>query len=94
MTDTAVINEEMLDALLVIHRVASRALSAEERIGQRIQRDHRENLRHGHLGKAAARASGSRTRHGACSAGIDASANQLCTPLQAGDRRLCTSNGA
>jgi hypothetical protein len=50
MTDTAAINEaaaineEMFDALLVIHRVASRALSAEERIGQRIQRDPRGEI--------------------------------------------------
>jgi hypothetical protein len=29
----------MLDALLVIHRIASRALSDEERVGHRIQRD-------------------------------------------------------
>jgi hypothetical protein len=29
----------MLDALLVIHCIASRALSAEERVGQRIQRE-------------------------------------------------------
>jgi hypothetical protein len=40
----AAINEEMLDALLVIHRVASRALSAEERIGQWIQRDPRGEI--------------------------------------------------
>jgi hypothetical protein len=29
----------MLEALLVIHRVARRALSDQERVGQRIQRD-------------------------------------------------------
>jgi hypothetical protein len=34
----------MLDALLVIHRIASRALSAEERIVQRIQRDPRGEI--------------------------------------------------
>jgi hypothetical protein len=33
------INEEMLDALLLIHRIARRALSDQERVGQRIQRD-------------------------------------------------------
>ena len=37
--EAAAINEEMLDALLLIHRIARRALSEEERIGQRIQRD-------------------------------------------------------
>jgi hypothetical protein len=41
MTDTATIYHEMIDALLLIHRIASRALSAEERVGQRIQRDPR-----------------------------------------------------
>jgi hypothetical protein len=45
MTDTAAtINQEMIDALLVIHRIASRALSDEERVGQRIQRDPRGEL--------------------------------------------------
>jgi hypothetical protein len=40
MTETAAaINQEMIDALLVIHRIASRALSDEERVGQRVQRD-------------------------------------------------------
>jgi hypothetical protein len=39
MTDAAAINEGMLDALLIIYRIASRALSDEERVGQRIQRD-------------------------------------------------------
>jgi hypothetical protein len=42
--EAAAINEEMLDALLVIHRIASRALSAEERVGQRIQRDPRGEI--------------------------------------------------
>jgi hypothetical protein len=37
--EAAAINEEMLDALLVIHHIARRALSDEERVGQRIQRD-------------------------------------------------------
>jgi hypothetical protein len=37
--EAAAINKEMLDALLVIHRIARRALSDEERIGQRIQRN-------------------------------------------------------
>ena len=37
--EAAAINEEMLNALLVIHRIARRALSHEERVGQRIQRD-------------------------------------------------------
>ena len=37
--EAAAINEEMLNALLVIHRIAHRALSDEERVGQRIQRD-------------------------------------------------------
>jgi hypothetical protein len=36
MTDIAsTINHEMIDALLVIHRIARRALSDEERVGQR-----------------------------------------------------------
>jgi hypothetical protein len=42
--EAAAINEEMLDALLVIHRVASRALSAGERFGQWIQRDSRGEI--------------------------------------------------
>jgi hypothetical protein len=46
MNDTAMkINEEMLDALLLIHRVAHRAMSEEERVGQRIQRDPRGEIR-------------------------------------------------
>ena len=40
----AMINDEMLDALLIIHRIAHRALSAEERVGQRIQRDRRGEI--------------------------------------------------
>ncbi len=40
MTDTvATINQEMIDALVMIHVIASRALSDDERVGQRIQRD-------------------------------------------------------
>jgi hypothetical protein len=42
--EAAAINEEMLDALLVIHRIARRALSDEERIGQRIQGDPRGEI--------------------------------------------------
>jgi hypothetical protein len=34
----------MLDALLVIHRIASRELSDEERVGHRIQRDPRGEI--------------------------------------------------
>ena len=46
MNDTAMkINEEMLDALLLIYRVAHRAMSEEERVGQRIQRDPRGEIR-------------------------------------------------
>jgi hypothetical protein len=33
----AEINEEALEALFLIHRIANRALSAAERVGQRIQ---------------------------------------------------------
>ena len=44
MTDKATINDEMLDALLMIYRIASRALSAEERVGQRIQRNPRGEI--------------------------------------------------
>ena len=36
--EAAAINEERLQALLLIHRVACGALSDEERVGQRIQR--------------------------------------------------------
>jgi hypothetical protein len=42
--EAAAINKEMLDALLVIHRIAYRAMSDEERIGQRIQRDPRGEI--------------------------------------------------
>jgi hypothetical protein len=42
--ELAAINREMLDALLVIHRIAHRAMSNEERVGQRIQRDPRGEI--------------------------------------------------
>jgi hypothetical protein len=46
MNDTATkINEEMLDAMLLIYRVAHRARSEEERVGRRIQRDPRGEIR-------------------------------------------------
>ena len=35
------VNAEMISTLLVIYRIARRALSAEERVGQRIPRDAR-----------------------------------------------------
>jgi hypothetical protein len=45
MTEAAAIEEtvnaKMVSTLLVIHRVAHRALSAEERVGQQIQRNAR-----------------------------------------------------
>ena len=45
MTDTAAtINQEMIEALIMIRRIASRALSEEERVGQRIQRDPRGEI--------------------------------------------------
>jgi hypothetical protein len=50
MTEAAAINElvesnaEMAGTLLVIYRIARRALSAEERVGQRIQRDTRAEI--------------------------------------------------
>ena len=37
--EAAAINAHMISTMLVIYRVAHRALSAEERVGQRIQRD-------------------------------------------------------
>ena len=45
MTDAApnkeamAINSEMVATMVMIHRISSRALSAEERVGQSIQRD-------------------------------------------------------
>jgi hypothetical protein len=50
MTDAAAnkeataINSEMVATMVVIHRISSRALSAEERVGQRIQRDPRGEI--------------------------------------------------
>lgn len=46
MTDNAeTFNNEMLDALVIIHRIARRALSSEERVSQRIiQRDPRGEI--------------------------------------------------
>jgi hypothetical protein len=50
MTEAAAINEvvasnaEMISTLLLIYRIARRALSAEERVGQRIQDDARAEI--------------------------------------------------
>jgi hypothetical protein len=45
MADTAAtINQEMIVTLVMIHRIACRALSEEERVGQRIQRDLRGEI--------------------------------------------------
>ncbi len=45
MTDTVVtINQEMIVTLVMIHRLASRALSEEERVGQRILGDPRGEI--------------------------------------------------
>ena len=50
MTEAAAINEvvasnaEMISTLLVIYRIARRALSAEERVGQQIQRNARAEI--------------------------------------------------
>jgi hypothetical protein len=45
MTDTlATINQEMIVTLVMIHRIARRALSDEERVGQRIQGDPRGEI--------------------------------------------------
>jgi hypothetical protein len=45
MTDTpATIYQEMIATLVVIHRLASRALSEEERVGQRILGDPRGEI--------------------------------------------------
>jgi hypothetical protein len=43
--EAAAINTEMINTLLLIHRVASRALSTHERVGQRIQGDLLEEIR-------------------------------------------------
>jgi hypothetical protein len=46
MADTpATIYQEMIATLVVIHRLASRALSEEERVGQRILGDPRGEIR-------------------------------------------------
>ena len=46
MTDTvATIYQEMIATLVAIHRIARRALSDEERIGQRIQGDPRGEIK-------------------------------------------------
>ena len=37
--EATAINKKMVATMLAIHRIAHRALSAEERVGQRIQRD-------------------------------------------------------
>ena len=45
MTDTAAtINQEMIVTLVMIHRIACRAMSDEERVGQRIQGDARGEI--------------------------------------------------
>ena len=45
MTDTVVtINQEMIVTLVMIHRLASHALSEEERVGQRILGDPRGEI--------------------------------------------------
>ncbi|MDI2073894.1 hypothetical protein ABIF68_003669 [Bradyrhizobium japonicum] len=43
--EAATTNSEMISTLLLIHRVASRALSTHERVGQRIQGDLLEEIR-------------------------------------------------
>ena len=42
--EAAAINAHMISTLLVIYRIAHRALSAEERVGQQIQRDPRAEI--------------------------------------------------
>ena len=45
MTDTVVtINREMITTLVMIHRIACRALSDDERVGQRILGNHRGEI--------------------------------------------------
>ncbi|MEY9413749.1 hypothetical protein ABIF69_000191 [Bradyrhizobium japonicum] len=45
MTDTvATINREMIVTLVMIHRIARRAMSDEERVGQRVQGDARGEI--------------------------------------------------
>jgi hypothetical protein len=43
--EAAALNTEMISTLMLIHRVASRALSTHERVGQRIQGDLLEEIR-------------------------------------------------
>jgi hypothetical protein len=42
--EATAINSEMVATMVVIHRISSRALSAEERVGQSIQRDPRGEI--------------------------------------------------
>jgi hypothetical protein len=42
--EAAAINAHMISTMLVIYRIAHRALSAEERVGQQIQRDPRAEI--------------------------------------------------
>jgi hypothetical protein len=42
--EAAAINAHMISTLLVIYRIAHRALSAKERVGQQIQRDPRAEI--------------------------------------------------
>ena len=42
--EAAAINAHMISTMLVIYRVAHRALSAEERVGQQIQRNPRAEI--------------------------------------------------
>ena len=42
--EAAAINAHMISTMLVIYRIAHRALSTEKRIGQRIQRDARAEI--------------------------------------------------
>jgi hypothetical protein len=44
MADTAVTINEMIVTLVMIHRIAHRAMSEEERVGQRIQGDPRGEI--------------------------------------------------
>jgi hypothetical protein len=42
--EAAAINAHMISTMLVIYRIAHRALSAEERVGQQIRRDPRAEI--------------------------------------------------
>ena len=44
INEAAAINAHMISTMLVIYRIAHRALSAEERVGQQIQRDPRAEI--------------------------------------------------